>query len=114
MKRVFFLACISLLSCKKDDVSQKVGLVKSTVRFKASYINTQFTNDCDSIFLEVKGLQSYSFATSDDPCKNVSYGFRTYHEDTITYIPYIIRTDRDTLENGYLTFTSSGFNYIKY
>lgn len=112
MKKLFFLACLALLSCKKDE-SDKTVLVKCTVRFRAGFTNAQFQRGVDSLYLEVKGLQSYALKTNNDPCHNGAWGFRAYSEDTITYIPYIIRTERDTIESGVLPFTVSGYTYVK-
>lgn len=113
MKKLFLLACIALLSCQKDDVSHKTVLVKSTVRFRAGFTNAQFQRGCDSMYLEVKGQRLIALKTNNNPCHNGAWGFRMYSEDTITYIPYIIRTERDTIESGVLPFTVSGFTYVK-
>lgn len=111
MKKVLLLALIAI-SCQKQEIKPR-SFVKSVVSFRSSYVNDKFDKGYDSIFIKVQGVQSFSFATYDNPCANTSFGFNTWHIDSVANIPYIISTDRDTLEMGLLTFTVNGFYVSK-
>jgi hypothetical protein len=105
MKKVFLFAVIGLFSCQKSIVKPTVRL-SSQVSFRASYINEKFDQGYDTIYIEVLNNPTYSFTTHDNPCKNVGYGFSLYAPDTMeSVLPYVIRTDRDTLEYGLLKFS---------
>lgn len=104
MKKFVFIASVCLLSCQKSTVKPVVRL-SSHVSFRSSYINALHSQSYDSVYIEVLNNQTFGFATHDNPCKNVSYGFSLYAPDTVkTILPYIIRTERDTLERGVLWF----------
>lgn len=101
-----------LLSCQKSEIKPRI-FVKSFVSFRASYVNEVFNNECDSIYISVHGSQSFAFATHNNPCLNISYGFNMWVKDSVSTAPYIIRTERDTLEQGLLIFTVDGARLIK-
>jgi hypothetical protein len=105
MKKFVFVFSVCLLSCQKSEVKPIVRL-SSQVSFRASYINDKYAQNYDTIYLEVLDNPTYSFATHDNPCKNVGYGFSLYAPDTmVSVLPYMIRTERDTLERGLLKFS---------
>lgn len=112
MKKVLLLSVVVLLSCQKSEIKPRV-FVKSFVSFRASYVNEVHNNECDSIFISVQGSQSFAFETHNNPCLNISYGFNMWANDSISTSPYIIRTERDTLEQGLLTFTVEGVMMFK-
>jgi hypothetical protein len=107
MKKLFIVSLL-LLSCQKSDI-KKVMQLSSRVQFTASFVNELHKGGCDTISIIVSGNDSFSFQTYNNPCLNTSFGFTTWHEDTLTKLPYVIVSDRDTVENGLLTFTKSGF-----
>lgn len=113
MKNLTMLvASILVLSCQKSEIKPRV-FVKSFVSFRASYVNEVHNNECDSIYISVQGSQSFAFVTHNNPCLNISYGFNMWANDSISTSPYIIRTERDTLEQGFLTFTIDGVSLVK-
>lgn len=104
MKKFVFIPLICLLSCQKSEVKPVVRL-SSQVSFRATYINNLHALGYDSVYIEVLNNETFSFVTHDNPCKNIGYGFSLYAPDTVkTILPYIIRTERDTLERGVLWF----------
>jgi hypothetical protein len=107
MKKLF-IASLLLVSCQKTEL-KKVTQLRSKVQFTASFVNGLHKEGCDSISINVSGNDSFSFQTYDNPCLNTSFGFTTWHEDTVTQLPYVVVSDRDTVKSGLLTFTKSGF-----
>lgn len=112
MRVLFLLLAMTILSCKKEEVEKKeYHFLRSRVKFRATYINVHFANGCDSLFIEVKHLRmdetkKYGFKTHDNPCHNTSYIFNTMAEDSVIYLPYSIFSEHDTLEKGYLIFST--------
>jgi len=102
MKKLLLVITVGLLSCQKEE--SKVYFVRSKVDFRASYVNDLCAKEYNSVTIEVQGLQTYTFNTDNNPCMNRAYGFSMYSKDSIAYVPYIIRTERDTLESGLLQF----------
>jgi hypothetical protein len=111
MKKVLLLLAVGLFSCSKE--IKPNNLLKSTVDFRASYVNERFNEGYTQLTIEVNGLESYSFETYSNPCLHQSFGFSTLTQNESQTIPYIIRTDRDTLEVGVLTFNVSGVKLVK-
>jgi hypothetical protein len=103
MKKLLLIIAVGLVSCSKNDFKEKF-FVRSKVDFRATYVNDLFIKEYKNVTIEVNGLQTYTFNTDNNPCMNRAYGFSMYSNDSIAYVPYIIRTDRDTLEVGLLQF----------
>jgi hypothetical protein len=102
MKKLLLVIAVGLLSCQKEQ--SKLNFVRSKVDFRASYVNDLCAKEYNSVTIEVQGLQTYTFNTDDNPCMNRAYGFSMYSNDSVAHVPYIIRTERDTLESGLLVF----------
>lgn len=102
MKKLLLIIAVGLLSCQKQET--KLFFVRSKVDFRATYVNDLCAKEYNSITIEVQGLQTYTFNTDNNPCMNRAFGFSMYSKDSVAYVPYIIRTERDTLESGLLQF----------
>lgn len=111
MKRVLLLSAIAFASCSKE--VKPLNLLKSSIDFRASYVNDKFEQGYKTLTIEVSGNETYTFDTYSNPCLHESFGFNLTTQDESKTIPYIIRTDRDTLEVGVLTFTVSGVKLVK-
>ena len=106
MKKLFLLLSVSVVGCAKVETKPS-KYVNTTVRFKASYINEQYEKDVKNLTIEVEGLETYAFVTHDNPCGNMSFQFRTLSTEDSCFVPYMVRTERDTLEVGMLLFSDN-------
>lgn len=98
MKKVLLLSAIAFASCKKE--AQTIYQNKYTIDIRASYVNHQFAEGKDKIIVEC--LDTYEFNTYSNPCLHQSFGFNQQSTEKQKGIPYIIRTERDTLEIGFI------------
>lgn len=104
MKKLFLLLAVSVIGCAKVETKPS-KYVNATVRFRASYINEQYERDINNITIEVEGLETYTFVTHDNPCGNMAFQFRTLSQEDSCFVPYMVRTERDTLSVGMLLFS---------
>lgn len=98
MKKLILLSVLAFASCKKEDVT--IYQNKYTIDIRASYVNKQFAEGKQKIIVEC--LDTYEFDTYSNPCLHQSFGFNQSSTEKQKSIPYIIRTERDTLEIGVL------------
>ena len=96
MKKVLLLSVLAFASCKKE--VQTIYQNKYTIDIRASYVNKQFVEGKEKIIVEC--LDTYEFETYSNPCLHQSFGFNQSSTEKQKGIPYIIRTERDTLEMG--------------
>lgn len=106
MKKIFIVLALSLVGCAKEE-SKPSKYLNATVRFRAPYINEQFERDVKNLTIEVEGLETYTFVTHDNPCGNIAFQFRTLSTEDSCLVPYMVRTERDTLEVGMLVFSDN-------
>lgn len=111
MKKLLFISVLALISCKKEDI--KSNFLRSTVDFRASYVNDKYNSQYDCIKINVEGNESYVFDTYSNPCLHQSFGFNMTSTQDTTFLPYSITTERDTLESGMLMFTVNGSKLVK-
>ncbi len=111
MKKMFILLALSVVGCAKQE-SKPSMYVNSTVRFRAPFINKLHSEGVESVTLEVVGIESRTFITHDNPCGNIGFQFRTLSTDTSCLVPFILRTERDTLKSDMLLFTLNGSELV--
>lgn len=99
MKKVILLSVLAFASCKKEE--QVIYQNKYTIDIRASYVNKQFAEGKEKIIVEC--IDTYEFDTYSNPCLHQSFGFNATSTIQNQSIPYIIRTERDTLEMGLIS-----------
>jgi hypothetical protein len=111
MKKIFVLLALFLVGCAKQE-EKPSQYVNSCVRFRASFINKVYAEGSDSVTLEIQGIEYVSFITHNDPCGNIAFQFRTLSKDTACFVPFILRTERDTLKVDMLRFSVNGSELV--
>ena len=103
MKKVLLLSVLAFASCKKE--ARTIYQNKYTIDIRASYVNKQFAEGKEKIIVEC--LDTYEFETYSNPCLHQSFVFNQSSTEKQKGIPYIIRTERDTLDIGIIYSTRS-------
>lgn len=106
MKKLFIVLALSGIGCAKSEIKPSKYL-NARVRFRASFINEQYNRGVKYLTIEVIGSQTYTFVTHNNPCGNMAYQFRELSKADTCFIPYLVRTERDTLAVGMLLFADN-------
>lgn len=99
MKRAIILSVLAFASCQKE--AKTIYQNKYIIDIRASFVNKQFAEGKEKIIVEC--IDTYEFETYSNPCLHQSFGFNATSTIQNQSIPYIIRTERDTLEMGLIS-----------
>lgn len=104
MKKLFLLSIISIvfISCRKED--EPILEFRAKIKVTAQLSNRLYEEGHDSVYVYVSGQRTFSFKTHNDPCLNISYGYMAMKRMKSYSEPYIVSTERDTIESGILYF----------